>query len=186
MGEQELPRSKAPTEFGQPVAKDRKRADLITASQMFTGGEELPLFSGSSIPTVERPFVPEDHSMKQGMLPGMPDIDYDHVLEKDKALRRRGHNGARLPPSGDLFVALPSDAPPQPEASTPLPEPVLDEPATIATEKRPRRKRVTPGATEEQQLREALAPYLDYPQVRQLAAVGALRADALRCPLPRR
>jgi hypothetical protein len=38
---------------------------------------------------IDRPYIPEDHSFKQELLPGMPPIDYDHILEKDQALRRR-------------------------------------------------------------------------------------------------
>src|SRR5205814_1292714 len=71
---------------------------------MFVGGEELPLSSGTPIPAVDRPFVPEDHSLKQGMLPGMPPVDYDYVLERDRALRRR-RAPVTLPPGDDIFTA---------------------------------------------------------------------------------
>jgi hypothetical protein len=47
------------TKAGQPAA-------------MFPDGADLPLFSGTPVPAVERPFVPEDHGMKQALLTGMP------------------------------------------------------------------------------------------------------------------
>jgi hypothetical protein len=37
----------------------------------------------------ERPFVLEDHTMKQPSLPGMSALDYDAVLARDKELRRQ-------------------------------------------------------------------------------------------------
>src|SRR6266568_3446015 len=78
------------------------KADQMAA--MFPDGEDLPLFSGTPIPAIERPFVPEDHSMKQVMLPGMPSVDYEHVLERDRVLRRRRLPVA-LPPTDDIFNA---------------------------------------------------------------------------------
>jgi hypothetical protein len=72
---------------------------------MFPDGEDLPLFSGTPIPVIERPFVPEDHSMKQGVLPGMPGIDYEHVFKKDQELRRRKRTPPVLPLAEDIFVA---------------------------------------------------------------------------------
>jgi hypothetical protein len=56
---------------------------------MFPEGDDLPLFSGTPVAATEKPFEPEDHSMKQAMLPEMPGIDYDRVLQKDKARHRR-------------------------------------------------------------------------------------------------
>src|SRR5436190_9236265 len=90
--------------FGEPVPQARHKNQLQVVA-MFPDATDLPIFSGTPIAAIEQPFLPEDHSMKQGMLPDMPNIDYDHVLEKDKALRRRNHRGPVLPPSGDLFVA---------------------------------------------------------------------------------
>src|SRR5947207_324970 len=71
---------------------------------MFPDGADLPLFSGTPIPATERPFVLEDHRMKQAMLPGMPSVDYEHVLERDRALRRR-RALVVAPPSDDIFTA---------------------------------------------------------------------------------
>jgi hypothetical protein len=43
--------------------------------------------------------------MKQLLLPDMPPIDYAHVLERDRELRRRRRNALVLPTSGDIFAA---------------------------------------------------------------------------------
>src|SRR5689334_20037907 len=86
-----------------PDLARQNRSDQSAA--MFPDGEDLPLFSGTPIPAIERPFVPEDHSMKQGMLPGMPSVDYAHVLAKDRALRRRRQPVA-LPLGDDIFTAV--------------------------------------------------------------------------------
>lgn len=136
---------------------------------MFTDGTELPLFSGTPIPATERPFVPEDHSMKQSMLPDMPPIDYDHVLEKDRALRRR--TPSMLPPANDIFSATamtPSEQPKEASESATLTDGAIRSPAII--------KEHRSGGREETEklhpLREALAPYLDFPTLRRLAASG--------------
>ena len=78
---------------------------------MFPDGENLPLFSGTPIPVIERPFEPEDASMKQAMLPGMPGIDYDRVLELDKARRRRLTTPGA--PNGRLLISPPAEEPPE-------------------------------------------------------------------------
>src|SRR6266545_6994569 len=88
--------------FGAPQLPAHPKAEQLVA--MFPDGTDLPLFSGTPIPAVERPFVPEDLSFKQGMLPGMPAVDYAHVLERDRALRRR-RTAVVLPPSDDIFTA---------------------------------------------------------------------------------
>src|SRR5688500_17384256 len=109
MGEQEPRVSAAPgpqrPEFGQP-------ARAAQPAPMFDDGADLPIFSGTPIPAIERPFVPEDQSMKQAMLPGMPGIDYEAVLAKDKELRRRRRASVVLPPEGDIFVIAPARAQP--------------------------------------------------------------------------
>src|SRR4051812_3867600 len=87
--------------FGGAPSESVRQTKKDQMASMFVGGEELPLFSGTPIPVIERPFVPEDHSMKQSMLLDMPPVDYDHVLEKDRALRRR--SPATLPPAKDIF-----------------------------------------------------------------------------------
>src|SRR6266496_2732480 len=155
--------------FGTDTPAHSRHSKTDQPTPMFTDGTELPLFSGTPIPAIEHPFVPEDHSMKQLMLPDIPPVDYDHVLQKDRALRRR--TPAALPPATDIFTTpaiMPSEPATQagalagqPEAST----------APPAIRKEPRR------ATREQTeklhpLREALAPYLDFPTLRRLAAHG--------------
>ncbi len=77
------PQEKPKAEFGQPF-KQQQRQSLL-----FPEGDDLPLISGTPQEVIDRPYIPEDHSFKQGLLPGMPPIDYDHILEKDKALRAR-------------------------------------------------------------------------------------------------
>lgn len=76
------------TEQPAPQVKAAKQMHL-RQGQMFADGSDLPLFSGTPQQVIERPFAPQDHTFKQALLPGMPDIDYDAVLKKDKALRRR-------------------------------------------------------------------------------------------------
>src|SRR6266540_6806574 len=93
--------------FGVDTPPSVRQTKKDQRTPMFVGGEELPLFSGTPIPAIERPFLPEDHSMKQTMLPEMPPVDYDHVLEKDRALRRR-RTPVALPATDDIFTAAPT------------------------------------------------------------------------------
>jgi len=134
---------------------------------MFPTGEDLPLFSGTPIPVIDRPYVPDDHTMKQAMLPNMPGIDLDVVLARDQELRRRRAPNPPLPPTGDIFTASATTLPPQPaEAAQP--------PA------RPKRERRKPQPPEEGHLlREALAAYIDIPQLRYLAAQGRDLSEAI-------
>jgi hypothetical protein len=127
---------------------------------MFDDGADLPIFSGTPIPAIERPFDPEDRSMKQVMLPGMPGIDYDAVLAKDKEVRRRRRAPVALPPAGDIFSAAPESAATIDVAAKPPP-----------VQKRERQRKRQPQE-EGHLLREALAPYLSLPQLRHLAALG--------------
>src|SRR6266508_4891095 len=90
--------------FGIDTPARSRHSKTDQPTPMFTDGTELPLFSGTPIPASERPFVTEDHSMKQVMLPGMPAVDYAHVLERDRALRRRRTTVA-LPEGSDIFTA---------------------------------------------------------------------------------
>jgi hypothetical protein len=60
---------------------------------MFPAGDDLPIFSGTPQEVIAKPYVPEDHSFKQVLLPGMPDIDFDHVRELDRQMRRRRSSG---------------------------------------------------------------------------------------------
>lgn len=106
---------KRPT-FGDPVTKRRGRQQ--PAAQMFPDSDELPIFSGTPIPAVEHPYVPEDHSHKQEMLPGMPDIDYERVREKDKQLRHGWKDPQEPLTEGTLWhyaEAPPESAPDPPE-----------------------------------------------------------------------
>src|SRR5689334_17952363 len=89
-------------EFGKDAPRASRRS-RSTPAAMFQDGEELPLFSGTPIPAQERPYAPQDHSMKQAALPGMPAVDYDHILAKDRQLRRK-KNGGPLPDAAILFA----------------------------------------------------------------------------------
>ena len=154
--------------FGIDTHIRSRHSKTVQPTPMFTDGTELPLFSGTPIPATERPFVPEDHSMKQSMLPDMPPIDYDHVLEKDRALHHR--TPAALPPAADIFTI------PAPTTSEPVEregelaeqsEGAVAPPVIIKERRAPREK-----PAKLHPLREALAPYLDFPTLRRLAAHG--------------
>lgn len=149
-----------------PAHSRHSKADQPTP--MFTDGTELPLFSGTPIPATERPFVPEDHSMKQIMLPDMPPVDYDHVLEKDRALRRRAPT--LLPSGDDIFTASMTIA----SKTDAKEEPTEQSEVGAATPAIIKERRRAPREKPEQlhPLREALAPYLDFPTLRRLAAHG--------------
>lgn len=124
--------------------------------EMFSKGDDLPLFSGTPQEVEEHPFEPEDHIWKQAMLPEMPDIEYDHVFALDKQ-RRRGRKGAMKSlgsASGTLW--RPGDPP---EGT------------------------LLPGDNEEsaRQLREALAAYhLDMKKLRGLAAMGTELTEMIK------
>src|SRR6266511_3955211 len=155
--------------FGTHTPERSRHTKADQAASMFPDGEELPLFSGTPIPATERPFVPEDHSWKQGMLPGMPAVDYAHVLERDRALRRR-RQAVVLPPSDDIFTAAtPLGSGPSEPVSEPVEhqeeEPSLPVATPDQSSPRSRTEKLHP-------LREALAPYLDFPTLRRLAAAG--------------
>src|SRR5215207_7027825 len=108
--------------FGSDTSIRSRHSKTDQPTPMFTDGTELPLFSGTPIPATERPFVPEDHSMKQLMLPDIPPVDYDHVLEKDRALRRR--IPSVLPPANDIFTAtVTTTSEPPAEANKPTAPP---------------------------------------------------------------
>ena len=77
------PPTQPAVEFGQPFKQRQKQTVL------FPDGDDLPLLSGTPQEVIDRPYIPEDRSFKQELLPGMPPIDYNHILEKDKELRRR-------------------------------------------------------------------------------------------------
>jgi hypothetical protein len=81
-GEERL-HHKPKLEFGQPLWKRQHQGEL------FPEGDDLPLFSGTPQPVIDRPFVPEPQEYRQTTIPDMPPIDYDRVREKDRALRNR-------------------------------------------------------------------------------------------------
>jgi DNA repair protein RadC len=113
MSEREPPQDKPlRPQFGERLPMSGRRGKQHPATIMFQAGDDLPLFSGTPIPATEQPFIPEDRSMKQGLLPGMPPVDYAHILAKDKKLRRRG---VPLPASATLFQAV-FEEPPEHEA----------------------------------------------------------------------
>jgi DNA repair protein RadC len=141
-------------QFGDPLPRSGRRRGQ--QGEMFSEGDDLPLFSGTPQEVIEHRFEPEDHTWKQAMLPDMPDIDYEHVLELDKQ-RRRGRKGATGSPittGGTLW--RPGD---------------------------PTEGTVSPTSDKEsaRQLREALAAYhLDMKKLRQLAAMGTELTEALK------
>src|SRR6266498_2827362 len=156
--------------FGTPERIQHSKAEQLV--EMFPDGSDLPLFSGTPIPAIEHPFVLEDLSFKQGMLPGMPDIDYEYVLAKDRELRlRRGQKKTVAPESVDIFSASTTITPPSDVSATPASQPEIAPPLIPTSPKEP-------GEAETHQteklhpLREALAPFLDFPTLRRLAARG--------------
>ncbi len=70
-------------EFGKPRTKQGKPAGF------FTEGEDLPLFSGTPQQAIDHPYIPEDQTYKQQVLPEMPGIDYDVVRENDRKRKRK-------------------------------------------------------------------------------------------------
>src|SRR5215212_6992022 len=143
--------------FGTDTLARSRHSKTDQPTPMFTDGTELPLFSGTPIPATERPFVPEDHSMKQLMLPDIPPVDYDHVLEKDRALRRR--TPTVLSPAADIFTtpATTTSEPAAQEGESVRQPDVRAVPPVVIKELR----RATREKTEKlHPLREALAPYL--------------------------
>jgi RadC-like JAB domain len=122
---------------------------------MFPQGDDLPIFSGTPQTFIEQPYVPVDHGFKQTMLPGMPGIDYDRVLEHDRQRRRgtqAGESGS-IADSGTLWR--------------------YDEPPAPASEEMPSEKSA-------RQLREALAVYhLNTKKLRRLVALGADLTEAI-------
>jgi DNA repair protein RadC len=155
MGEHEPPRDKpTPPQFGEQLPQVGKRTKQRPTAPMFSVGEDLPLFSGTPIPAVDRPYVPQDRSMKQASLPGMPGVDYNHILAKDKELRRR-KKGAELAANATLFQAVfgPQDQEQEAEAAG-HPNPV----------------------------QELVRPYIDLVTLRRLAAAGEDLRAAVRNP----
>ncbi len=74
-----------PPQFGEPF----KKQDRAQQHPMFPDGDDLPLFSGTPPVVNDSPYLPEDRSVRQGLLPGMPGIDLDHIYELDKERRAK-------------------------------------------------------------------------------------------------
>jgi DNA repair protein RadC len=129
MAEKEPPRGKPDVpQFGEKLPSVGRRGKQHPATIMFQAGDDLPLFSGTPIPAAERPFIPEDRSMKQPQLPGMPPVDFDHVLARDKELFRR-RRGAELQTNATLFQAVfqePTEDDGQPNPIQELVRPYVD------------------------------------------------------------
>ncbi len=155
--------------FGIDTQERSQHTKVDQPTSMFSDGVDLPLFSGTPIPATEHPFVPEDHSLKQVLLPGMPPVDYDHVLAKDRALRRR-HTPTALPASDDIFAATVTTTSVAAPAMIKFSGQPKEEPLPAASSER--RRSVRNQAEKLHPLREALAPYLDFPTLRRLAAHG--------------
>jgi DNA repair protein RadC len=152
--------------FGEPIPQGAQQAGHLQPVPMFSDGSDLPIFSGTPIPIIEHPFVPQDHSMKQGVLPGMPGIDYEAVLAQDKALRRRRQPSTPFAPAGDIFTAPPTTTTTR----------IAEAPQAPPARKRERGKKQPPE--EGHLLREALAPYISLPELRRVAALGEDLAQA--------
>lgn len=98
-------------------------------------------------------------------MPGMPDIDYELILQKDRALRRKRRPSQ---PSGEMFnFPEHTEEPAFPEAATIF----ASDPEIPATE---------PIPDIERQIHEAIAPYLNLARLRELVALGQDITDALR------
>jgi proteasome lid subunit RPN8/RPN11 len=171
MSEHEPPRDTSPPEFGEQLPQVGRHAGAVVAVPMFPEGDDLPLFSGTPIPVIEKPYIPEDHSMKQAMLPDMPAIDYTHVLENDRVLRRRKRTIPVLLPAEDIFVAAVS---PNSVSTEQAIEPTIEE--EVPPVKHARRR----SQHSDTRLREAIEPYLDIRKLRQLMADRSPLEDALR------
>jgi hypothetical protein len=149
--------------FGDKLPQLGRRGRQMPSAAMFPEGEELPLFSGTPIPATERPYVPQDHSMKQTLLPGMPAIDYGHILELDKARRHR-HQRGQTQEGATLFLPAPG------EPVDPAPQQLFPpEPLAALT-----------GDEQRQRLQALVLPYIDLVTLRRLAATGQDIQQSLR------
>ncbi len=99
-GDPQLP-VKAKVEFGQPLKPGRRQGEL------FPDGADLPLFSGTPQQVLDQPFVPADHTYKQAMLADMPEIDYEHIRQKDRARKRRRSHSRLHAGASPIFPELP-------------------------------------------------------------------------------
>ena len=99
-GEPQLP-AKAKVEFGQPLQQRRQQGEL------FPDGADLPLFSGTPQQVIDQPFVREDHTYKQAILPNMPELDYERIRQKDRERTRRRSPTRRRTGANPIFPELP-------------------------------------------------------------------------------
>jgi len=81
----------------------RRTSRKAQPAEMFPEGADLPIFSGTPQEVVERPFEPEDHSLKQTMLPGMPAVDYEHIRALDQRMRQRKQKPGPVAEAGTLW-----------------------------------------------------------------------------------
>jgi proteasome lid subunit RPN8/RPN11 len=105
----------------------------------------------------------------------MPSVDYEHVLERDRVLRRRERTTPVLLPAEDIFVAAVSPNSVSTEQAV--------EPAIRSAEELPptpvKHARRRPQHSD-RRLREAIEPYLDIRKLRQLIADRGPLEEALR------
>jgi DNA repair protein RadC len=137
-------------EFGTSLPQKGRRH--LSPVEMFPEGDDLPLFSGTPQEVTVRPYEPEASMYQQQMLPDMPDVDWEAVLEADRRLRARRQQGSvPIAQEGTIWEAQ---------------EPVLG--SRDDTERA-------------RQLREVFDRYrIDIPTLRQLAAQGSDLNDILR------
>jgi hypothetical protein len=155
MAEKEPPRGKPGVpKFGEKLPSISRRGKQQPTTIMFQTGDDLPIFSGTPIPARESLYIPEDRSMKQAALPGMPAMDYDHVLAKDKELCRRP-KGAALAANATLFQAVFG-----PQEQEEAPE----------------------GTEHPNPIQELVRPFIDLVTLRRLAATGEDLRNAVRDP----
>ncbi len=74
---------------------------------LFPDGADLPLFSGTPQQVRDQPFVPEDHTYKQALLPDMPAIDYERIRTKDRERQRRRSPTSLRAGESPIFPELP-------------------------------------------------------------------------------
>jgi hypothetical protein len=114
MPEREPPGKNKP-EFGEPAPRGRRKKQRPL--EMFPEGDDLPIFSGTPQEVSIRPYVPELNIYKQPMLPGMPEVDWESILEADRRLRTRRRSGSApvQEQSGQIWEAetAPSPSPGQ-------------------------------------------------------------------------
>jgi hypothetical protein len=170
-------KSAQPLVFGIPLSRSRQ-------GELYPDGADLPLFSGTPQAVIDTPFIPQDQSYKQAMLPGMPSIDFDAVRTRDKALqhtKKRRHQQ-----DSDLFSLPPASLlEAQVEQNAPAPLPQAASVKDNVPRKRQRRNVVGDEAEENaHHLRSALAPYISLNKLRRLVSEVDNLQKALLIPDP--